>query len=328
MAAKPFRNFQQSFRRIIAAIKDHILNTLAQFRLNIIINIELTGIDDRHIKASLDRMIQKYRVHCAAHRFVTAKRERNVGKTAGDMCAGKFFSDPRRRIDKCAPIIIVFFNAGRDRKDIGIKNDILGRKSDFFGKQFISARADAHFILSGFSLPFFVKGHHHCRRTIGKYRPSLFQKLLFAFFHRNRINDSFSLNAFQSGFDHFPFGRVDHDWHTSNVRLGSNQVEKSPHGVNAIKHPLVHIDVDDLRAVFNLLARHFNGVRVASLGDHLAEHRRAGHVGSLANIDEICCLPRHFITPIQTVLDQKAAMRAAVPARSGGERPLRLSRSA
>jgi hypothetical protein len=54
-----------------------------------------------------------------------------------------------------------------------------------------------------------------------------------------------------------------------------------------IDQALVHVDVDDLRAVLDLLARDVDARRVVVAGgDQLAELRRAGDVGALADIDE------------------------------------------
>ncbi|MDQ1132140.1 hypothetical protein QE386_000735 [Pseudoxanthomonas winnipegensis] len=49
---------------------------------------------------------------------------------------------------------------------------------------------------------------------------------------------------------------------------------------------LVHVDVEDLRAVLHLLAGDLHRLLVALLLDHLAELRAAGDVGAFADIDE------------------------------------------
>jgi hypothetical protein len=60
------------------------------------------------------------------------------------------------------------------------------------------------------------------------------------------------------------------------VRIASTRVQQA----------LVHVDVDDLGAVFDLLTRdHDRGLVIIRL-DQLAEPRRTGDVGPLADIDE------------------------------------------
>ena len=53
-----------------------------------------------------------------------------------------------------------------------------------------------------------------------------------------------------------------------------------------IDQALVHVDVEDLRAVRDLLARDFDGLVVAVVLDQLLELRRTGHVRALADVDE------------------------------------------
>src|SRR5690606_33309911 len=70
------------------------------------------------------------------------------------------------------------------------------------------------------------------------------------------------------------------------IGLGGDQVEKLHHRRLGVEHALVHVDVDDLGAVFHLLARDGERRLVVLRLDQLAEFRRAGDVGALADIDE------------------------------------------
>ena len=65
------------------------------------------------------------------------------------------------------------------------------------------------------------------------------------------------------------------------------EVEKMRHGLDAIEHPFVHVDVDDLRAVVDLLLGHGQGLLELSGQDQFGELGRAGDVGALADVDEI-----------------------------------------
>ena len=53
-----------------------------------------------------------------------------------------------------------------------------------------------------------------------------------------------------------------------------------------IEQAFVHVDVDDLRAVLDLIARDGERCGVVAGRDQLAELRRAGDVGALADIHE------------------------------------------
>ena len=65
------------------------------------------------------------------------------------------------------------------------------------------------------------------------------------------------------------------------------RLQKLRHRGDAVNHSLVHADVNDLRAVLDLLAGDGErGLVIAGL-DELGELRRPGHVGALADVDEI-----------------------------------------
>ena len=86
-----------------------------------------------------------------------------------------------------------------------------------------------------------------------------------------------------------PLGLVDHDRHAGDVGLGGDQVEEGGHGLLGVEQALVHVDVDDLRAVLHLAARDGQRRRVVARLDQLAEFGRAGDVGPLADVDEGGC---------------------------------------
>ena len=109
---------------------------------------------------------------------------------------------------------------------------------------------------------------------------------VLALLERDRIDDRLALHAFQAGLDHREFRGVDHHRHAGDVGLGGDQIEEGGHGLLGVEQALVHVDVDDLRAVLDLVARDRERGRIVAGGDQLAEARRAGDVGALADIDE------------------------------------------
>ena len=93
---------------------------------------------------------------------------------------------------------------------------------------------------------------------------------------------------------------------------------KCDHRFDAVEHPLIHIDVDDLGAVFNLLARYGQRFFVAILLDQLTKLRRAGDVCPLANIYE--CWQGHAAASASFF---KLRLRAARQAYDKAHRPCR-----
>ena len=54
-----FGKRDQALRRIGIAVEDDVFTRNAQFVINVIIDIELPGVDDRHIKSGRNCMVQE-----------------------------------------------------------------------------------------------------------------------------------------------------------------------------------------------------------------------------------------------------------------------------
>ncbi len=83
-----------------------------------------------------------------------------------------------------------------------------------------------------------------------------------------------------------PFRAVDHHRHARDIGLGGDQLEEGRHRFLAVEQALVHVDVDHLRAVLDLLPRDLDGLGIVARHDQLLERRGARDVGALADIDE------------------------------------------
>ena len=68
--------------------------------------------------------------------------------------------------NKVDRVVVVLFNAGGHRKNIRVKNNVFGRKTNLRGQDVISALANFDFAHFGIGLAFFVKGHYYHGRTI------------------------------------------------------------------------------------------------------------------------------------------------------------------
>ena len=125
---------KQSLRRIRAARQHDVFAGLAQFRVDLLVNRELAGVDDAHVHARGDGVEQKDRVHGLAYRLVATERKRKVRDATGNMRAGAGGTDFARRIDEGDAVAVMFLDAGRDRKDVRIEDDVFRRKADLFGQ--------------------------------------------------------------------------------------------------------------------------------------------------------------------------------------------------
>ena len=55
---------------------------------------------------------------------------------------------------------VVLLDPGRDREDVRVEDDVLGREADLLGEQRVGALADRDLALDGVGLALLVEGHH------------------------------------------------------------------------------------------------------------------------------------------------------------------------
>ena len=68
-------HLDQFLARIWIAVEHHIFHRIAQVFGNFFVHAELTGVDDAHVHARLDGVIQKHRMDRLAHRLVAPEAE-------------------------------------------------------------------------------------------------------------------------------------------------------------------------------------------------------------------------------------------------------------
>ena len=65
-----------------APVEEDVLDALEELRLDVLVDRELSGVDDAHVEPCADRVEEERRVHRLAHRVVPAEREREVRDAA------------------------------------------------------------------------------------------------------------------------------------------------------------------------------------------------------------------------------------------------------
>ena len=199
---------------------------------------------------------------------------------------GQVGLDPARGVDEVEGVVVVLLHTGGHGEDVGVEDDVFGRKANFVHQHAVGALADADLFFVGRGLAFFIEGHHHYGCSVLEHGCCVVAKLLFAFFQRDGIDDAFALKALEPGLDDLPFGGVDHEGDLGDLRLAGQQLQVARHGGDAVDHALVHADVEDVGSVLHLLPGDADRFFEFAFLDQLGEVRRTGHVGSLANHDE------------------------------------------
>ena len=120
---------QQPLGGVGPPVEHHVLAGLAQFRIERVIDRHLPGIDDAHIHAGLDGVIEEHRMHGLAHALIAAERKRQVRHAARHVHVRQVLPDPARRLDEIDAVIIVLLHAGGDGEDVRIEDDVLAAES-------------------------------------------------------------------------------------------------------------------------------------------------------------------------------------------------------
>ena len=159
-------HLHQFLARLGIAVQHHVFHRVAQVFGNLFVHAELPGVDDAHRHAGFDGVVQEHGVDRFAHRVVAAERERHVGHAAADLGVRQVLFDPARGLDEVHRVVVVLLDAGRDREDVRIEDDVFRREADLLHQNVVAALADIDLALIGVGLALFVERHHHRRRAV------------------------------------------------------------------------------------------------------------------------------------------------------------------
>ena len=118
------RELDQPLGRVGPAVEDDVLDVLEQILRDVLVDDQLAGVDDAHVEAGLDGVIEKRRMNRLADDVVAAERERQVADAAADLHARAGRLDDARRLDEVDRVGVVLLEAGRDREDVRIEDDV------------------------------------------------------------------------------------------------------------------------------------------------------------------------------------------------------------
>ncbi len=161
-----------------------------------------------------------------------------------------------------------------------------GLKPTVAGQQVVGAAQDRDPPLDRLGLALLVEGHDDDGRAVATAQARLAQELLLAFLERDRVHDALALELLQPGLDDRPLRAVDHDRDGRDVGLRGDPAQEAGHRGDAVEHRLVHVHVDHLGAVGDLLARDVDRLVLGARRDQPGELARPGDVRPLAHVDE------------------------------------------
>ena len=149
-------------------------------------------------------------MHSLTDIVVSAERETEVAHTTTHMRTFQMSTNPFRGSDKLQGIIIMLLNPRSDRQDIRVEDDIQRIHPHLLCQQFISTLSNLYSPLIGRSLSLFIEAHHDDSRTKALHISRMGKEDFFTLLQRNRIDDTLTLQTFQTRRDNVPFRGVNH----------------------------------------------------------------------------------------------------------------------
>ena len=125
------------------AVEQHILDAFEQILGDLLIDLELAGVDDPHVEAGLDRVVEKRRVHRLSNGVVAGPRyENETLLTPPDVLDSReHLLELTDGLDELDRVVVVFLDPGADGEDVRVEDDIRRGEAGFFGQELVGASA-------------------------------------------------------------------------------------------------------------------------------------------------------------------------------------------
>jgi hypothetical protein len=97
--------------------------------LDLLVDLEHAGVDDAHVHAGGDGVVEEGRVHGLAHGLLPRKLKDTLETPPLTLACGQVGLDPARGLDEVDGVVVVLLDAGGDGEDVGVEDDVLGREA-------------------------------------------------------------------------------------------------------------------------------------------------------------------------------------------------------
>ena len=195
---------QQSVGSILPSVQHHILCQLQQLWFHGGIDLQQSGIDNPHIHACLNGVIEEHRVHRLPDRVIAAERKRQVAHSAAHPCKREVSLNILSGFYVINSVVIVLLDACGDSQNIRIDEDILRRKTGFLRQQTVRSVSHLPASLECGSLSLLIEEHHHCGSAVTPHQPCFLQEFLLTLLQADGVDNRLALYALQSCLQHFP----------------------------------------------------------------------------------------------------------------------------
>ena len=151
-----------------------------QLWVDLVIDVDLSGVNDPHVHALGNGVVEECRVHGPTHGLIASEGERDVRNTPRYLGQRQLLLDPRRRLHEVDGIVVMGLDSSPYGQDVGVDDDILRRHANPVDQQSICPLRDRDSSLVGVGLPCLVEAHDDHGSTMIATDPGTTQEFLFA----------------------------------------------------------------------------------------------------------------------------------------------------
>ena len=263
--------FDELFCGILTTVEHHVLKESEQIFRNVFISHLGRRIDDGKVHACTDGMIEENGVHRLADVIVATEGEREVRDATADVRPRQVLANPAGGPDEVEGIAVVLLHARCNGQDVGVEDNVMGIHAHLFRQQAISPLGNLDAALVGRGLPLFIEAHDDDGGPKPLHVAGMAEEDVLALLERDAVDDRLALDVLQGVDDDVPLARVDHHGHAGNVGLGGDEAQETGHLLTGVEQGVVHVDIDDQRAVLHLLAGYLESLLVVVLLDEPQE---------------------------------------------------------
>ena len=174
----PAGELHEPLRRIGPTVPDHVLDVLEELGLDVLVDHQKAGVDDSHVEAGADRVVEERGVHRLADGLVAAECEREVRDAAARPGAGAALLDEGQRLDERLGELVVLLDPRCDGQHVRVEDEVLGREPGLLGEQPVRPLADLDLSLDRVRLALLVERHDDDRGAVAPDLASVLQELL------------------------------------------------------------------------------------------------------------------------------------------------------
>mmetsp|Transcript_21059 Transcript_21059/g.36217 ORF Transcript_21059/g.36217 Transcript_21059/m.36217 type:complete len:249 (+) Transcript_21059:2167-2913(+) len=231
-------------------------------------------------------MLQKHRMDRLANLHHTTESKRQVGDTSTDLHVWALLLDCLCCVDEVNTIVCMLLHSRSNCQHVGVKDDVLRRETNFIHQDVIRALADSDFLIFRGCLAFLVEGHHnHCTTMLPQQGGLLLEELL-PNLQGDGVHNALSLAPLQTSKHNLKLRRIKHEGDLGHLWLCHRNLHKLLHRSKTIQHAIIHIDINHMRSILNLLLRNVHGRTIVTSHHQLLEPDRTTDIAPLTNIQK------------------------------------------